>query len=203
MPYVFRRKGDNALFLTKLFFTLAFNILWMVNNRNINRLRYAFILLVCGMQIIYFTGCLRPDEISEIPEILDVSLSKNTVKGIYTSDAVADSFKISLNFQDGDGDVGINESDSSTNLFITDMRRAYTDSFRIPNIPSFGNYSSVRGLINVNFTMCCVNDDNEVQCLAGPDLAPKDTAILQIQIKDRAGNLSNVINTPPIILLCE
>lgn len=153
--------------------------------------------------MIYFCGCLRPDEISDIPEILTISLSKNTVKGIYTSEAVADSFKISLQFQDGDGDVGISESDSSTNLFITDLRRTYTDSFRIPNIPSFGNYSSVRGLISVNFTMCCVNNDNEVQCLAGPDLAPRDTAILQIQIKDRAGHLSNLINTPSIILICE
>ena len=142
-------------------------------------LRY-FIL---GSFVLFAVSCLRPPDYSPIPEITFDSLSSRFAV------AGKDSIKFFIGFTDGDGDIG---SSTVPNLFFLDSRTGYTDSFKIPNLTPEGNVKAISGTI--------AYDQTAFNCIPGKLF---DTLYYTIYIEDRAGNKSNLVTTPEILLQCN
>lgn len=132
--------------------------------------------------------CINPPEYSEIPEISDASVDKTlAVPG-------QDSIIVEFKFQDGDGDLGNEERDSTINAYLIDRRTNFPYNYQIPYISQRGNNRAISGTIWVTvdpFTFSC-----------RPNRPDRDTLSYEIYIVDRAGNESNRLVTSDIILDC-
>jgi len=147
------------------------------------------------------SSCTNSPNFPLIPEIEYLGASKISM---VQNSLNADSIFIQISFTDGDGDLGGEIEGQSQNIFITDNRTGESyDRFRIPDIPQQGASNGISGTITLRlYTTCCLFPDNIPPCEAPADF-PTNELTLDINIIDRAGNLSNTITTEPITLLCE
>ena len=131
----------------------------------------------------FMVSCLRSPNYSNIPAIEFDSLSSNFAR------VNEDSITVYFNFTDGDGDIG---SDDVPNMFFTDSRTGYPDSFKIPIVTPAGNVKAISGRIAYTFS--------QFNCIPGRII---DSLFYTIYIEDRAGNKSNEIITQVITLECQ
>ena len=150
-----------------------------------------FFLAIITSLLIY--GCVEPPDYPNEPVIEFRAVNSNQlVARTIPEDASRqlDTLYISFGFTDGDGDLG----SDSLNVFVTDKRTGNADEvYSIGEIPQAGATNGISGEITVMIP--------EVFCF--PNSNPRDTLIYEIQIFDKAGNASNVIETSPIILICD
>lgn len=157
------------------------------------------------------SGCNKPPSYDETPRIEYNSIKKDIITNSLTLSKV-DSITISIRFEDGDADLGINDlSDTASqdNYFVTTYIQK-EGSFQEIQFPiefdaKFGrlgpsNYTGPldgelnRGLeINHQGTNTYTLNGNTFTLNAG------DTLQFEIQIKDESSNFSNTIITDPII----
>lgn len=156
-------------------------------------------------------ACVNPPDYSDSPVIEFKSMSANTLRqtplvGGNPSNEIT---LVTIRFTDGDGDLGFNDSSS----FITVADTRITASSYVPevrNLPLIDHQSSGNGISGeLTFearTSCCINPP------VSPGIPPRtcdttsillDTLTLKIQMRDKAGHLSNILETPPIILICR
>jgi hypothetical protein len=138
--------------------------------------------------------CLRPPDYPIIPNIGFVRMSKNTMK---QGDGLNDSLRLILSFEDGDGDIGSNDS---INVFLFDTRQpnATPEIARMPFVPEAGAKNGISGEISLLvYTTCCLPSCNSFLNKA------TDSLFFDVYIKDRAGHKSNVVRTPYIALRCK
>lgn len=165
-------------------------------------LRFA-VMLRLGVLLSFglLTACVNPPEFPAEPVITFESLSDTEIHQ-FTSGPI-DSIQIHFSFTDGDGDLsGI--ANDSVDIFLTDSRLPIQTPFAIPVFPSEGTGNGISGdifisIVNTNNAICCIA--NNRFCVSDPN-TPVDTFSYAIQIRDRAGNFSNEIRTPPINILC-
>jgi len=141
--------------------------------------------------LLVFAGCKKEEDIinppmSDIPYIDVTSASPGTVT------ALDDSIVFIIHYQDGNGDLGFNFPDS-TSLYLVDPRIPLTESFFVPLLAPEGADISIQGELQVVL-------NNTV--LVNPD-AVSETVIFEFQLRDRAGNYSNVAFAPTITVLHE
>lgn len=138
------------------------------------RLRATFIVLAIGL----LTGCKKEDSISNTPSVKYISITPNpAVK-------YQDEIVITIEYTDGDGDLGENTADVK-NLFVTDSRNNVTSEFRIPQLAPDNSSIIIRGNLNINLPpQGFVDDSNN-----------SETVTYSIYVKDRAGNVSNTVQT--------
>lgn len=162
-----------------------------------SKVRYLFLVLFVGTIL----ACTNSPNFPITPEIEFIGASKNSM---IQNSLNTDSIFISISFTDGDGDLGGITDASNQNIFITDNRTGEIyDRFRIPDIPQQGASNGISGDIIMRlYTTCCLFPENIPPCEAPLDY-PTNELTLDISIMDRAGNMSNTITTPPIILLCD
>ena len=139
-------------------------------------------------------SCFNAPEYSNIPEIelMEIRTSR-------TVPFSGDSVIVVLSFTDGDGDLGkLNTLDTTPNLFIIDKRFGVIDSlsYSIPNIPQNGSVKDVSGSIDVNLL-------SKIYCNPLFPEKMKDTLEFSLQVRDRAGNYSNMISTGSFELICQ
>ncbi len=149
-------------------------------------------ITLTGMFIVFGigAGCKKDDSFPITPEISFVSLVK------YTSQNNQDSLELIFDFNDGDGDIGTPESNTSDrdifaklfelkNGVFTEANLAAPLEYRLPYLKPSGNNSSLKGSvqINIDYNILKIND----------------TIRYELYIKDRAGHLSNTITTSTII----
>lgn len=133
--------------------------------------------------LFFLTACLNPPDYSIVPEIAFDSISRLSMM------ANKDSITIQFTFTDGDGDIG---NEDVPNMFFTDSRTGYPDSFKIPVITPPGNVKAISGIVAYTYS--------ELNCIPGRQ---KDSLFFTIYIRDREGNKSNEIITPVIKLQCQ
>ncbi|MFK7806396.1 MAG: hypothetical protein AB8F74_01220 [Saprospiraceae bacterium] len=159
-----------------------------------------FVLLLLAL-----ASCRDPPDYPDEPVIEFVSMSKNTM--IQSPLAAAGDFVfVNVSFTDGDGNLGSNNFNDSTRVYYSDMR--FTPALpqppiSIPLIPELGSGNGISGDITIKIpTTCCLYPGVGLPCepLAG---FPTDTVSYEIYILDRDDNKSNVIQTPPIVLICQ
>lgn len=142
--------------------------------------------------------CVQQDEFSDIPSIEFIGQTKTTLS---QGALMEDSLFVRFSFQDGDGDLG--DSDS-INVFVTDTRQNFPLEFRIPDLSSGTAGTSLEGEVTMLlFTTCCLYDDNSQAPCTPSTSQPTDEVQFTLQIRDRAGNFSNVIELSPITLMCN
>lgn len=157
------------------------------------------ILLLSALILLPF--CVKPPNYPDEPVIEFKSLSKNVM---YQSTFGQDSVVITFTFTDGDGDLGFKDFEES--IFIVDGRDTFSKpSYRIPYIEQQGAGNGISGDISIVVpTTCCIYPKPYIPCDTSQN-APQqlDTVFYWIRIKDRAGHISNEIQTAPITLICR
>jgi len=145
-------------------------------------------------------ACVNPPEFPNEPVLTFEALNKSQIYQF--TNGPLDSLQIHFSFTDGDGDLSQLDSDS-IDVFLTDSRLGLQTPFRLPLIPPEGTGNGISGDIFINLInttgICCIF--NNRLCAEDPTY-PVDTFSYTIQIKDRAGNFSNIIRTDQIEILC-
>ena len=106
-------------------------------------------------------------------------------------------FTVSIRFQDGDGDLGNNNSEN-TNLYVADTRAVFDtlepSGFSVPNLTPDTKNPSIQGTISIQ-----VPAPPLTRFLTG--IGPlEELTTFRIWMVDRAGNISNEIFTTPVLI---
>jgi len=153
-------------------------------------------LLLCILSLVF--SCVKQEDFSDIPAIEFLGQTKSVLS---QGALMEDSLYVRFSFQDGDGDIGDNDS---INVFLTDTRQNFANSFRIPKLSNNVGKGSLEGEVTMLiFTTCCLYDDNSQAPCTPSTTQPTDEVIYTIHIRDRAGNMSNTIELAPITLMCD
>ena len=163
--------------------------------------------------VLQWSGCMKnPPEYPVEPAITFKSVSSKTINEF-------DTIRYIVNFTDGDADIGQKETSKPTfnsqpcdlysdtsafkdphwTLILLDHRDSCLELKTLPYIEASGKVKSISGEIEfaTSFLACKVRN-----CSPAPG-CPDDTLVYTIFVKDRAGNLSNGLVTPPVIINCN
>jgi len=168
-----------------------------------NRLQY----LIPALFLFSGFGCVKAPDFPNTPVLI-----YNTAEGDgFNQDTIiqgrqgniSDTLILTFSFTDGDGDIGF-ERDSFDVFFIDSRVPSFEDNRRLPVIPDEGIGNGIEGKIILRFpnqptAICCLN--NGTVCGTNPN--PVDTFSYTLQIRDRAGNLSNRIQTETVTIRCD
>lgn len=161
------------------------------------------LVLFLGLGLAAFS-CVQPPDYPTEPEIEYIGFNTLTFpQG--GPNAPADTLILQFAFTDGDGDLGFD--DSTIDIFLTDSRTGFEEIRKLPVIPEEGVGNGISGEITLRFPnqptqICCLIED-EQGCKGPIEGAPVDTFSYRVQIQDRAGNLSNAIQTETVTLVCN
>ena len=134
-----------------------------------------------------------PDE----PVLEFKSQSKNTMK-----QNGRDSMIITFNYTDGDGDIG---NDSIDNIFLIDKRtEQILATYRFPNDTDQEPGSFRKGEMQlIVYSGCCIYNDLYFSACSPNPNQNLDTMRYLIEVKDRSGKTSNLIESGDLILECN
>lgn len=160
---------------------------------NLKITSFAFITIILSL-ILQFIACNKDN--SKVPVIEFVSVSKN-----YMLQGGIDSLYLKFKFTDGDGDIG---NDTMNSIFLKDNRTGLTiATYKIPDyLGANPNNSSRTGEVTfIAYSACCIYPDSSA-CMSST-VFPTREMKYQIQIVDKAGNYSNVVESSGITLECN
>lgn len=171
------------------------------------KLRLSHLLI---LTLFVLGGCISPPDYPDEPEIEFLSLSRTQVG------QQLDTLRVEFRFQDGDGDLGFESYDSSTcnpcdtsclehptqSIYLFDNRTGCLVGFNTPYIPPKGSSDAISGKVSLVIPPICCIPENGFAC-APSTTEPFDTVIYSIQMRDRAGHLSNRIDLPPVVISCN
>jgi hypothetical protein len=129
-------------------------------------------------------SCSQTGEvISPVPELTLVNTAPTTLR------TFSDTLRFTLRYRDGDGDLG-QASPDSLSLFLRDLRLNLTIGYRIPQLAPTGARVAIEGLLTVPITRIPLADSTQAS----------EILTYEIWCRDRAGNESNRLTTPPLTL---
>ena len=141
--------------------------------------RYVFLLLSLSLLACESEGVV----FSPVPEIELLSVSATQVQ------AQKDSIVFEIEYTDGDGDLGTND-DQIRNLFITDQRINLVHEFRVQQLAPDGADIPITGSLSIVLPNTLITDSSNQQSVT-----------FTLYVVDRAGNESNVVESPEIIVV--
>lgn len=174
----------------------------------------AFLLPILILTTIY--SCNKTPQFSIIPKIEFIQFNKDTIP----AESFTDTLKISIDFKDGDGDIGfsyisydscdvntVNSSNSclfhpTWSLFLIDDRDSSLRTFRMPYIESNKQNPSIEGIIDIDVYNLELKKGLNLNCTT-LGIGTLDTVVFYAIMKDRAGNFSNVATLPPFYVKCQ
>jgi hypothetical protein len=162
-------------------------------------MRQSFIGLLLGLGLAGLNAC-GPDQIfDDVPEIAFVSLSKDTIREF-------EPFQLTIRYQDGDGDLGVEGNTARPNLFLQDDRDIPANfpsaenpydgiwAYSLPSLTPDARRPSIQGEITLTFDGLLGMIDPR---------KPSETVRFKIYMVDRAGNRSNVVVADPLVIVPE
>jgi hypothetical protein len=160
------------------------------------KFKISILLLISTIVIV---SCYKTPEYPIEPEIKFIAYS------VTQPYIVADTGILRISFTDGDGDLGkLSNSDSGTlsKIFIKELKYGLSKIPQpIPIIPQKGTTKAISGTIDIYLAGTSgVGLFDATSCLLYQH--PLDTLQFEIYIQDRAGNKSNLITIPPLIIKC-
>jgi len=162
------------------------------------------ILLMLGLFLTF--SCVKPPNYPDEPRIDFIGLNKNTIaQG--NGNAARDTLEIIFYFEDGDGNIGTPNTDTTNfDVFLFDSRDSSSTKFRLPVLPDQGIGNGVSGEATLRiptlFNICCTFPNGATPCQPSTQF-PTDTFSYAIRLRDRAGNMSNSVQTEMITVLCR
>jgi|GEM_PF-2093774 len=162
---------------------------------------FFFLLIGLGLGIV---GCINPPDLPDTPNIVSVSFSSDITAGVFTPETINDSLFIYIEFEDGDADIGEKEDEPIPFITIEDSRNQDVETFTLNNIEVSGALGGVQGIIQISFKECCCCGPNGegIVCIQNDILPETDQVQYNIQLTDRAGNKSNIVQSPILTLDC-
>lgn len=177
-------------------------------------MRYRFLLrkakqtLASGaflfLAAVAFSGCYQEPEFAEVPAIEFQDISK-AIRIDQFSGANKDSVTITISFQDGDGDLGLNNEEINE----AQLNEEYNYVVRVFRKVR-GNFVEFEPFIPYSGFFFRLKNDDKPGPIEGtldysidfphPFTPKRDSVQFQIYLKDRAGNISNTIETETIVL---
>ena len=144
---------------------------------------FLMVLLIASFAL----GCTDESvEISNSPQIEFLSISPQEVV------AYKEKVIIRIKYIDGDGDLGENNPDVK-NLIVTDSRNQVGFQFRIPELAPRGSEIAIAGELPIEMDGIPIINEQ----------APSEVVSFSVQITDRSGNQSNIVETSPITVRRE
>jgi hypothetical protein len=160
-----------------------------------------FLAVIIAAISLLAVSCIEIEKLPPEPRIEFISFTVSDTTDILGNTGKAG--KLKFYFEDGDGDIGLNESPTSTdesrNLFLTLYRKVdgvmtpalegdplLPTPYRKPYIETLGQNKIVKGEITV--------------VLLYLDFGPEDVIMYDFYIQDRAKHLSNVESTCEIAI---
>ena len=132
---------------------------------------------------IFFSGCKEDKILSDpVPFLKIESVTPTSVTQFQ------DSVIVLLSYDDGDGDLGFSNPDS-TALEVTDSRFTVPDYYFVQALAPVGQVLHIRGSLRLALTPPFILGNGN-----------QETIQYSIRIKDRAGNWSNTVTTPDITI---
>ena len=111
------------------------------------------------------------------------------VSGPDTVQEFTDSVYFKIAYEDGDGDLGENDTDDH-NLFVTDNRNGIQYKYRIRELVPGGASVPIRGQLSFSIKNTFIIGSS-----------PTEVVTYNIELQDRAGNASNVLTSAPILIV--
>ena len=140
--------------------------------------------LILIFLLVFVFACSKDDLLpfSSIPEIKLLSLSHDTIR------QYQDVMTISIEYLDGDGDLGFIEPDSYA-LFVRDTRLDDFDSFYIGPLAPPDTLVPIQGNLDIEFPNLFIFGN-----------ANQESTSFEIKMIDRAGQESNLLTTKTILI---
>ncbi len=133
--------------------------------------------------ILVFYSCKKDeDSLSIVPQLTFESISPSSVQEF------GGPITFSISYQDGDGDLGENDSDVK-NLFLQDLRNGITYEYRIKELAPQGADIAIIGTLDIVLNTISITDGSNEQ-----------EVTFDIYAVDRAGNSSNLITSSPLTI---
>lgn len=145
-------------------------------------------------------GCSDDEPIFPLePAITFVSFTPDTVTSDFSIDGEQEDLTLTLNYTDGDGDLGAeNEQDTTNfNFFLKDLRENHPDGFdglirgTMPSLTADARNPSIQGQITFSLPVGLVNYNTD---------GSLDSTRFELWVLDRAGNESNHDTTDVIYI---
>ncbi len=140
-----------------------------------------------------FGACRKEEAVNPVPLIKATSFGPLQVRGGNGEDNVLLRFK----FYDGDADLGVDPASGDFDIYLTDSRDSSVQGYFIEEIP--------QGIRDLNIPL----DGEATVVLSAALILPRsdslhqatgDTLRYSYYLRDRAGNKSEVLTTPDLIL---
>jgi hypothetical protein len=152
------------------------------------------------------SSCVQPPDYPNEPIIEYVGVNQNIISQ-GNGNSGLETLAVTFSFTDGDGDIGATNDSLDVALYDSRQPDGAPVPFRLPIVPDQGTGNGISGEITVRidnqpFNICCTYPDGSPTCFPNANF-PTDTFSYTIQIQDRAGNLSNRIQTEVITILCN
>ena len=148
----------------------------------VNRL---FKTVLFSFTLFQLIGCKKQPDFPLTPVI--------TYKGVSTTNVKEgkETIVIKFSFTDGDGDLGLPQNDTSSDVRILDERVGLNMpieyNYRLPEIATGTKNKALSGQVEITIPNTFIRPGFVV-----------DTLTYSLRIKDRAGRFSNIITTPRI-----
>ncbi|MDB5226505.1 MAG: hypothetical protein JWN78_698 [Bacteroidota bacterium] len=156
-------------------------------------IKISIFIAICLLGIV---SCYKSPSYPNTPAIEFDRLE--TISDVYT---LGEEGNLYLKFTDGDGDIGLIPGGDSNSILT--YKNTSTDTFfkqsyfNIPFVPKNGTENAISGTIKVKFKDALFSAYNLYFLFKGKTI---DTFSFKMKITDRAGNVSNEITTPPIVV---
>ncbi len=146
--------------------------------------------------IVVLWSCGNNTKISVAPELTYIGLTKDTMN---QSSVDEDSTIIRLAFYDVDGDL----SEVRNGVIVIDTRDgAIYNTYSFPKLPLQDGDVAEGELSIILPSVCCLFPEN-IQPCESPPAYPSNDLVVEIYIRDAAGNESNRVRSGVITLLCN
>lgn len=153
-------------------------------------------IYIVFLAAVLVTACYKTPEYPIVPFIEFVSFDKPN--DVFT---LGETGNLILRFTDGDGDLGkLNNQDSTSFLKYRNQKDTVffkENTYIIPQIPKKGTTDAIDGTIEVKLSTALFNTYEAYFITKGKTI---DTFTYKMYVTDRAGHVSNIITTPPIIV---
>ncbi len=129
-----------------------------------------------------FWACNKQDgpTFPKTPKISLKGISHDTIR------EYEDVLTISINYEDGDGDIGFADPDMNS-IFIRDSRLTKFDGFYVGTIAPEGSSVPIQGTLHVEFPSLFLFGS-----------ADQESTRFFVYLRDRAGNVSDTLETPRV-----
>ncbi len=134
-------------------------------------------------------SCSKKDEANELPSSLNVIpyIELVDIQPIEVQQ-FQEKIKITLQYEDGDGDLGFLDPDEVA-VFVKDSRLSNADAYHLPPLSPVGSNVPITGTVSIELKNTFILGNGTSEQIT-----------YQIYLVDRAGNESNVLETPAITI---